>query len=65
MMKWIAIALMAVLMAGAAKAQMGITFFPGPGMTSVAGGACVPGNSTGEMDFSVCSNVGITAAAMP
>lgn len=23
---------------------------------------CVPGNSTGFMDFSVCSNAGITAA---
>lgn len=26
---------------------------------------CVPGGPTGQMDFSVCSNIAITAAAMP
>lgn len=26
---------------------------------------CVPGAPNGQMDFSVCSNVGITAAVMP
>jgi hypothetical protein len=29
---------------------------------SAAGSACSPGGPTGQMDFSVCSNVGITAA---
>jgi hypothetical protein len=52
------------LFAGAADAQMGITFFPGPGMKAVPP-ACSPGNPTGQMDFSVCSNVAITAAVMP
>lgn len=65
-MKWIGIGLILFLMMiGVASAQMGITFFPGPGMTSVAGGACSPGAPNGQMDFSICSNVGITAAAMP
>lgn len=27
--------------------------------------ACSPGGPTGQMDFSVCSNIAITAAAMP
>lgn len=26
---------------------------------------CNPGGPTGQMDFSVCSNIAITAAAMP
>ena len=26
---------------------------------------CSPGGPTGQMDFSVCSNIAITAAAMP
>jgi hypothetical protein len=26
---------------------------------------CAPGGPTGQMDFSVCSNIAITAAAMP
>lgn len=26
---------------------------------------CTPGGPTGQMDFSVCSNIAITAAAMP
>jgi hypothetical protein len=26
---------------------------------------CSPGSATGEMDFSICSNLAITAAAMP
>jgi hypothetical protein len=60
----VVIVVVASLFAGAAYAQMGITFFPGPGMTATAA-ACSPGNPTGQMDFSVCSNVGITAAVMP
>lgn len=30
--------------------------------SSIAPPVCTPGNSTGEFDFSVCSNLAITAA---
>lgn len=38
-----------------------------PGVPSVSSGTgppppCIPGAATGQMDFSVCSNIGITAA---
>lgn len=35
--------------------------FRAPG-GSISPPACSPGNATGEMDFSVCSNIAITAA---
>ncbi len=57
----LAIALAIGLFAPSADAQIGITYFPGPGMTSIPP-ACSPGNPTGQMDFSVCSNIAITAA---
>jgi len=57
----LAFALCAALVAGLAHAQIGITYFPGPGMTSTPA-SCSPGNATGQMDFSVCSNIAITAA---
>lgn len=41
----------------------------GPGVTTPGGSIpvapCVPGGPTGQMDFSLCSNIAITAAAMP
>jgi len=40
--------------------------FPGPGVTTPGGSipppSCNPGTATGEMDFSKCSNIAITAA---
>ena len=44
----IALALYSVLMFGVARAQMGITFFPGPGMVHSSGG----GSCTGTIDLS-------------
>ncbi len=57
----VALLIAAAFLIGIAHAQMGITYFPGPGMTSTPA-ACSPGNPTGQMDFSVCSNIAITAA---
>lgn len=41
----------------------------GPGVTtpggSIPAAPCAPGGPTGQMDFSLCSNIAITAAAMP
>lgn len=56
-------AVLLAVLATAARAQIGITFFPGPGMTAGGGGGCSAQNGT--MNFSQCSNVGITAAVMP
>ena len=64
MKKFVFCVLIALIFISAARAQVGITFFPGPGMTSSGGGGgCAAPN--GQMDFSFCSNVGITAAVMP
>ena len=51
----------ALLASGAAYAQFnGCRFgFCGP-VTGGAAPTCDPGNATGEMDFSLCSNVAIT-----
>lgn len=56
--------LLFLLLCGVAQAQF--FPFPGPGRSgSGGGGGCAPGGPTGQMDFSVCSNIAIIAAAMP
>lgn len=71
-MKVILVLILLVLSAGAYAQfnKCGSGFCPGgafgPGFatsgSSITPPACSPGNATGEMDFSVCSNIAITAA---
>jgi len=54
-------ALLFLVWVSAPSAQLSMMDIGPGGMGGVAA-PCVPGASNGAMDFSVCSNVGITAA---
>ena len=62
---WIAIILLALGIAAVRAmpaSQQIIMFGKGSSASGGGGGSCSPGAPTGQMDFSVCSNIGITAA---
>lgn len=61
MISRIAVAALLVLLGLSAPSAQLSLMGVGPAGSGVAA-PCVPGASNGAMDFSVCSNVGITAA---
>ena len=58
---FLAFALLALALAGSASAQMGVTFFPGPGMPASTGGAC----GTGVIDLSTGCSLPIALGLVP